>query len=66
MEKTHGLFYFLVENSNLKIPLEVFQELHQSNETKTTLPRCSLAPFAKCASTARWIFHIQTCNPKEI
>ena len=46
MENIHGLFYFLVENSNLKVPREIFQELHLPNETKTTLPRCSFAPFA--------------------
>ena len=66
MEKTHGLFYFLAKNSNLKVPQEIFQESPTANETKTTLPRCSISPFIECAGTARWIFHFQTCSPKEI
>jgi hypothetical protein len=66
MEKHHGLFYFLAKNSNLKVPQEVFQESPTTHETQTTLPRCSISPFLECAGTARWIFHIQTCIPKEI
>ena len=46
MEKNHGLFYFIGENSNLKVPQNLSEELPLPYETKTTLPRCSFAPFA--------------------